>query len=109
MAPEGQGSTTLDLSFLLRAPRGGRGVAPGGSYSDLSWMRGARASGHVQSVLHGARIDITIYARDAASRSLAWTGVINCRIQTNDMNALAQGLGEALGKSLGKSVPKASL
>ncbi len=103
---KGEGSTSLDLSFLLRGTTDG---AKPGAYHDLSWMRGEAMSSGVRSALRGAHIDVTIYARDVASRSLAWTGAINCTIQTDDANALAEGLGSAVGKALGKSVPRQPL
>ncbi|MFL5286986.1 MAG: hypothetical protein ACJ8AW_39965 [Rhodopila sp.] len=106
VAPKDQASTTLDLSFLLRGTHSG---PEPGTYKNLSWMRTQRLSGKVRSALRGAHIDVTIYARDAKSRSLVWTGAISCTIQTDDMNALAEGLGTATGSSLGKSVPKRSL
>ncbi len=102
VVPKGQGTTTLDLSFLLQGKQRG-------TYRDLSWMRGAPVSGAVKSSLQGSHIDITIYARDAGSRSLVWTGAIACTIQTDDMAALAEGLGGAVGRALGQSVPKAPL
>ena len=102
VVPPGQGTTTLDLSFMLKGRHAG-------SYRDLSWMRGATPSGPVKSSLLGSHLDLTIYGRDAASRSLVWTGVISCTVQTNDMDALAQGLGATVGQYLGKSVPKANL
>ena len=99
VVPTGQGTTTLDLSFLLHGKRKG-------TYHDLTWMRGSPASGEVKSALQGSHIDLTIYARDAASKSLVWTGVIACTIQTDDGGAFAEGLGAAVGRSLGQSIPK---
>jgi hypothetical protein len=52
---------------------------------------------------------VTIYARDASSRALTWTGTISCTIQTDDVVALAEGLGEIVGRSLGQSMPKVAL
>jgi len=98
----GEGTTTLDLSFMLKGRHKG-------TYRDLSWMRGAPATGPVRASLQGSHLDATIYARDAASRSLAWTGAIACTVQTDDMNALAEGLGAAVGRALGQTVPKANL
>jgi hypothetical protein len=102
VVPQGQGTTTLDLSFLLQGKRKG-------SYRDLNWMRGSAPSGDVKSSLQGSRIDVTVYARDAASRSLVWTGAITCTIQTDDMGALAEGLGATVGRSIGQSIPKTAL
>ncbi len=99
VVPVGQGTTSLDLSFLLHGKRKG-------TYHDLTWMRGSPASGEVKSALQGSHIDLTIYARDAASKSLVWTGVIACTIQTDDGGAFAEGLGAAVGRSLGQSIPK---
>lgn len=103
VVPTGQGTTTLDLSFLLQGSHGG--VKPG-AYRDLNWMRSEQLDGKVKSELRGSRLDVTIYGRDAKSRSLVWTGAINCTIQTDDANALAEGLGAEVGKALGKSVPQ---
>ena len=101
VVPKGQGTTTLDLSFLLHGKQQG-------TYRNLSWMRGSPMSGEVKSSLQGSHIDVTIYARDAVSRSLVWTGTIACTIQTNDMGMLAEELGAAVGRSLGRSIPKTS-
>lgn len=101
MVPKGQGTTTLDLSFLLRGKQKG-------TYRDLSWMRGSPASGPMKSSLQGSHIDVTIYARGAAGGSLAWIGTIDCTIQTDDLDELAEGLGAAVGRSLGRSIPKAA-
>jgi hypothetical protein len=54
-------------------------------------------------------VDVTVYARDKASGSLAWIGTITCKIQTDDVSALAEGLGEIVGRSLGLSIPRKSL
>jgi hypothetical protein len=102
VVPAGQGTTTLDLSFLLHGKRKG-------TYHDLTWMRGSPASAELNSSLQGSHIDVTIYARDAASRGLVWTGVISCTIQSSDGGALAEGLGAAVGRSLGQSIPKRAL
>ena len=99
VVPKGQGTTTLDLSFLLQGKQRG-------TYRDLSWMRGLPASENVKSSLQGSHLDVTIYARDATSRSLVWTGAIACTIQTDDMAALAEGLGTAVGRTLGQTIPK---
>jgi hypothetical protein len=52
---------------------------------------------------------VTIYAHDASSRALTWTGTISCIIQTDDLTLLAEGLGEIVGRSLGQTVPKSAL
>ena len=52
---------------------------------------------------------MTIYAHDASSRALTWTGVISCTIQTDDVTALAEGLGEIVGRSLGQAMQKVAL
>lgn len=104
VVPKGQGTTNLDLSFLMRSTGG-----KPGTYRNLSWMRGQQVPGHIQTVLRGSHVDVTIYAHDASSRALTWIGRISCTIQTDDVNALAEGLGEIIGRSLGKTVSKAAL
>jgi hypothetical protein len=99
VVPTGQGTTKLDLSFLLRGKQKG-------TYRDLTWMRGSQASGEMKSSLQGSHLNMTIYARDAASLSLVWTGIVACTVQTDDMGALAEGLGAAVGRSLGQSLRK---
>ncbi len=106
VVPNGQGNTTLDLSFLIGGAAGG---SKSKAYRDLRWMTGDRVSDGTQPTLVGAHIDATIYARDAATRSLVWTGTISCTIKTADPDALADGLGRATGKALGKSLPRAPL
>ena len=101
---KGQGTTNLDLSFLMRITGGKKGT-----YRNLNWMRSQPAPGHIQSVLRGSRVDVTVYARDASSRALTWTGTISCTIQTDDVTTLAEGLGEIVGRSLGQTAPKATL
>lgn len=103
---KGKGTTTLDLSFLVQGPANG---PRGGSYRDLSWMRSEKVPGQIRSSLEGARVDVTIYARDVASRSLVWTGAISCTIKTDNVEALAEALGTAVGKAVGKSVPQHNL
>ncbi len=102
VVPVGQGTTSLDLSFLLHGKRRG-------TYHDLTWMRGSTASAEMKSSLQGAHIDLTIYARDVASRSLVWTGVMTCTIQTDDSGEFARDLGATVGRALGQSIPKKSL
>jgi hypothetical protein len=104
IVPKGQGTTNLDLSFLMRGNGGKRGT-----YTNLNWMRSQAVPGHIQSMLRGSRVEVTIYARDASSRALTWTGTISCTIQTDDVVALAEGLGEIVGRSLGQSMPKVAL
>jgi hypothetical protein len=101
---KGQGTTKLDLSFLMRSARGKTGT-----YRSLSWMRSQQAPGDIQSVLRGSHVEVTIYAHAASSRALIWTGTISCTIQTDDVTTLAEGLGEIVGRSLGQTVPKAAL
>jgi hypothetical protein len=101
---KGQGTTKLDLSFLMRSARGKTGT-----YRSLSWMRSQQAPGDIQSVLRGSHVEVTIYAHAASSRALIWTGTISCTIQTDDVPTLAEGLGEIVGRSLGQTVPKAAL
>ena len=101
---KGQGTTNLDLSFLMRVTGGKKGT-----YRNLNWMSSQPAPGHIQSVLRGSHVDVTVYARDPSSRSLTWTGTISCTIQTDDVTALAEGLGEIVGRSLGQTAPKATL
>ncbi|MBS0642407.1 MAG: hypothetical protein U1E70_19090 [Acetobacteraceae bacterium] len=101
-----KGTTTLDLSFLVQGPPNG---PRGGSYRDLSWMRSEQVPGQIRSSLEGAKVDVTIYARDVASRSLVWTGAISCTIRTDNVEALAEALGTAVGKAVGKSVPQHAL
>jgi hypothetical protein len=72
-------------------------------------MRSQAAPGHIQSVLQGSHVEVTIYAHDVSSHALTWTGTISCTIQTDDVTTLAEGLGEIVGRSLGQSVPKATL
>jgi len=102
VVPVGKGTTSLDLSFLLHGKRKG-------TYHDLTWMRGSEASAEMKSSLQGSHIDLTIYARDVASQSLVWTGVMACTIQTDDGGAFAQGLGATVGRALGQSIPKKTL
>jgi hypothetical protein len=104
VVPRGQGTTNLDLSFLMRSTGG-----EPGTYRNLNWMRSQPVPGRTQSVMRGSHVDVTIYARDASSRSLAWTGTISCTIQTDDVTALAEGLGEIVGRSLGQTVPRVAL
>jgi hypothetical protein len=104
VVPKGQGTTNLDVSFLMRSTGG-----KPGTYKTLSWMRGQPASGRTKSALRGSHVDVTVYAHDASTRALAWTGTISCTIQTDDMTALAEGLGAIVGRSLGQTVPKAAL
>jgi hypothetical protein len=104
VVPKGQGTTNLDLSFLMRSTSG-----KPGTYRNLSWVRSQPMPGRMQSVMRGSRVDVTIYAHDASSRALTWTGTISCTIQTDDMSALAEGLGEIVGRSLGQRVSKAAL
>ncbi len=109
VAPSGQGSTILALSFLFKAASGSK---PGGrtrTFSNLSWMTGGTGAGRQQPDLRGAQVGVTIYARDAASRTLAWTGTISCAIQTDDPGVLAEGLGKIVGGALGRSIPRAAL
>jgi hypothetical protein len=101
---KGRGTITLDLSFLMRST-GGKTA----KYRNLNWMRSQAAPGHLQSVLQGSHVEVTIYAHDASSRALTWTGTISCTIQTDDVTTLAEGLGEIVGRSLGQSVPKATM
>ena len=102
VAPEGQGTTVLDLSYLVQ------GVQKG-TYRDLTWLKAASSRNQDRMTLQGSRLGVTIYARDAASRSLVWTGTIDCTIQTSDPNTLANDLGTAVGRSLGHFVPKEAL
>ena len=99
VVPTGQGTTKLDLSFLLRGKQKG-------TYRDLTWMRGSPASGEMKSSLQGSHLKVTIYARDAASLSLVWIGTIACTVETDDMGALAEGLGAAVGRSMGQLLRK---
>jgi hypothetical protein len=101
---KGQGTTSLDLSFLMRSTRGKTGT-----YRNLNWMRSQPAPAHIQSVLRGSHVEVAIYAHDASSRALIWTGTISCTVQTDDVTTLAEGLGEIVGRSLGQTVSKASL
>ena len=100
----GQSTTNLDLSFLMRSTGGKTGT-----YRNLSWMSGRPAPGRIHSVLRGAHVEVTIYAHDASSRALTWTGIISCTIQTDDVTALAEGLGEIVGRSLGQAMQKVAL
>jgi hypothetical protein len=93
---------SLDLSSLMRST-GEDGV------TGTELMRSQAAPVHIQSVLQGSHVEVTIYAHDASSRALTWTGTISCTIQTDDVTTLAEGLGEIVGRSLGQSVPKATL
>ncbi len=101
---QGQGTTNLDLSFLMRSTGGKTGT-----YRNLNWMRSQPAPGRIQSVLRGSHVEVTIYARDASSRTLTWIGTISCTIQTDDVTTLAEGLGEIVGRSLGQSMPRVAL
>jgi hypothetical protein len=101
---KGQGTTNLDLSFLMRSTGGKTGT-----YRNLNWMRSQPAPGRIQSVLRGSHIEVTVYAHDVSSRALTWTGIISCTIQTDDVTALTEGLGEIVGRSLGQTIPKAAL
>jgi hypothetical protein len=80
-----------------------------GTYRNLSWMSGQPVPGRIHSVLRGAHVEVTIYAHDASSRALTWTGIISCTIQTDDVTALAEGLGEIVGRSLGQTMQKVAL
>jgi hypothetical protein len=104
VVPKGQGTTNLDLSFLMRSTGG-----KPGTYKNLTWMRSQSVPGHMQSILRGSHVEVTIYARDASSSALAWMGTISCTIQTDDVTALAEGLGNIVGRSLGQRVSKAAL
>jgi hypothetical protein len=104
VVPKGQGTTNLDLSFLMRSTGG-----KPGTYRNLNWMRGQPVPGRMQSVLRGSHVDVTIYAHDASSRALTWTGTISCTILTDDVTLLAEGLGAIVGRSLGQTVPKSAL
>jgi hypothetical protein len=101
---KGHGTINLDLSFLMRTTSGQTRT-----YRNLNWMRSQRAPGNLHSVLRGSHVEVTVYAQDASSRALVWTGTISCTIQTDDVAALAEGLGEIVGRSLGQTVPKATL
>jgi hypothetical protein len=101
---KGRGTTKLDLSFLMRSTRGKTGT-----YRNLNWMRSQPAPGHIQSVLRGSHVEVTIYAHGASSRALIWTGTISCTIQTDDVTTLAEGLGKIVGRSLGETVSKSTL
>jgi hypothetical protein len=102
VAPDGQGTTIVDLSYLVQG-------AQKGTYRDLTWLKATSSRNQDRMTLQGSKLDVTIYARDAASRSLVWTGTINCTIQTSDPNALANELGTAVGRALGHFVPKDAL
>jgi hypothetical protein len=106
IVPKGQATTTVDVSFSLTARAPG---APSGHYRTLSWMRGTTVPGQIQAVLRGANVNVTVYARDALRRGLAWTGTIACNIQTNDVNELASGLGAIVGRSLGRAINREPL
>jgi hypothetical protein len=104
VVPKGQGTTNLDLSFLMRFTGGKTG-----RYRNLNWMRGQPAPGRIQSVLLGSHVEVTVYAHDASSRALTWISTISCSILTDDVTTLAEGLGEIVGRSLGQSMPKVAL
>jgi hypothetical protein len=72
-------------------------------------MSGETLSDRARPSLRGANLSVTIYARDAASLTLTWTGVVTCSVQTDDVKALAGGLGMAVGRALGRSVPDTPL
>ena len=109
IVPPGQAATTVDLSFVARGGAAGKPGAPSGRYRNLAWMRGSKAPGNLRATLSGANVDVTVYARDKVSGSLAWIGTITCKIQTDDVSALAEGLGEIVGRSLGLYIRKKSL
>ncbi len=102
VAADGQGTTILDLSYLVQG-------AQKGTYRDLTWLKAASSPSRDRMTLQGSRLDVTIYARDAASRGLVWTGTISCTIQTSEPNALAGELGASIGRALGHFVPRAAL
>lgn len=103
LAPKGTGTTNIDLSFSVR--KAGKSK----TYKSLIWLQSQRVHGDIERAPQGAHVDMTVYARDAASRSLVWTGAISCVVQTDNVAALAEGLGRIVGRSLGESVPKAGL
>jgi hypothetical protein len=109
VVPEGQGTTTLDLSFNLTSGSPGKLGPSNSTYKNLSWMSGETLSDRARPSLRGANLSVTIYARDAASLTLTWTGVVTCSVQTDDVKALAGGLGMAVGRALGRSVPDTPL
>jgi hypothetical protein len=104
LGPDRTGTTYIDASFSVQS-KGGKAR----NYKDLSWLRGERVPGDMQRTPQGAHVEMTVYARDAANRSLVWTSAISCTIKTGDMTALAEGLGRIVGLSLGKSVPRSAI
>ena len=104
LASKGPGTTNIDLSFSVRGKAG-----KSKTYRNLTWLRSQRVPGGIERAPQGAHVDMTVYAHDASSRSLVWTGAISCIVQTDNVAALAEGLGRIVGRSLGKSMAKSAL
>ena len=101
VAPAGQGTTLLDMTFQVTPSANGGGPA-GGAYRDFSWVSGEQAPGGGSWTLVGATVSVSAEATDIASQSLAWIGTITCTIKVNDPGAVADDLGTVIGRWLGR-------
>jgi hypothetical protein len=102
VAPVGQGTTLLDMTFQVTPSANGGAGPAGGAYRDFSWVSGEDAPGGAQWTLVGATVTASIEATDIASQSLAWIGTVKCTIKVNDAGAVAENLGTVIGRWLGR-------
>lgn len=102
VAPAGQGTTLIDMTFRVSPSASGGAGPAGGAYKDFSWVSGEAAPGGGQWTIRGATVSVSIEATDIATQSLAWIGTLNCTIKSDDAGAVAQDLGFVIGRWLGR-------
>ena len=98
-----QGSVLLSMSVTV-VPSAGAAGGVGGTYKGFGWVSGEQAPtpGHGPGI-RSANLSMSITLTDTAQSTLSWIASVQCKVQTDDSGAVAEGLGEVIGRSIGKN------
>jgi hypothetical protein len=98
------GSATLSVAISVTSRNSG---VASGTFKGFSWMNGAPlSSGKNMPGIRGAALSISAIVTDNTAIAQSWVGTLDCTVQTDDPDTLAEYIGNAIGRTIGKNIDR---
>jgi hypothetical protein len=104
-----EGNVTLNIAVSVTAPPNASNVISG-SYQGFEWVSGGRIEvGQRLPDLRSANLSMSAVLTDNQAATQSWVATVDCRVQTDDPEALAEELGLIIGRAFGTNVQEKRL
>lgn len=101
-----QGNVTLSIAVSVTAPGTGSNVVSG-QYKGFDWMSGEPVA-PAQTIpgIRSTHLSLSAVLADNVAVTQSWVATIECQVQTDDPNALAEDIGTIIGRAIGTNLER---